>query len=138
MPASRSRAHRRELLVTAPDGDCTRDSLLLEVEDYALPGASADTSLKTSQQGAEPLTTRRPYEQGWGWWGIRYTPGLRRPYRLTAESPHQNLRPLVYQPVTGQPGEYRGAAGAWHFYFRKSRAPARARSSRSKDKSSCP
>ncbi|HLE14775.1 MAG TPA: Ig-like domain-containing protein [Anaerolineales bacterium] len=92
----------------------------LMVEDYIPAGSEVlDTSLKTSQQGAEPAyDPSRPYEQGWGWWEFGAPQVYDDHIAWTAESLPPGTYELVYQLVNGQPGEYQVLpARAWQFYF---------------------
>jgi alpha-2-macroglobulin len=92
----------------------------LMVEDYIPAGSEVlDTSLKTSQKGAEPAyDPSQPYEQGWGWWEFGTPQVYDDHIAWTAQSLPAGTYELVYQLVTGQPGEYRVLpARAWHFYF---------------------
>jgi uncharacterized protein YfaS (alpha-2-macroglobulin family) len=92
----------------------------LRVEDYIPAGSEVlDTSLKTSQQGAEPsYDPRNPYRSGWGWWLFSSPQVYDDHIAWTVESLPAGTYELIYQLVPGQPGEYRVLpARAWQVYF---------------------
>jgi uncharacterized protein YfaS (alpha-2-macroglobulin family) len=92
----------------------------LVIEDYIPAGAEVlDTSLKTSQQGAEPqFDPAQPLDEGWGWWFFDDPQIYDDHIAWAADSLPPGTYELTYQLVILQPGEYRVLpARAWQFYF---------------------
>jgi hypothetical protein len=92
----------------------------LVIEDYLPAGAEVlDTSLKTSQQGAEPqYDPAQPFDDGWGWWYFNEPQIYDDHIAWAADSLSPGTYELTYQLVILQPGEYRVLpARAWQFYF---------------------
>jgi uncharacterized protein YfaS (alpha-2-macroglobulin family) len=92
----------------------------LVIEDYLPAGAEVlDTSLKTSQQGAEPqYDPAQPFDEGWGWWYFDEPQIYDDHVAWAANSLPPGTYELTYQLVILQPGEYRVLpARAWQFYF---------------------
>jgi hypothetical protein len=90
------------------------------IEDYLPAGAEVlDTSLKTSQQGAEPqYDPAQPLDDGWGWWYFNEPQIYDDHVTWAADSLPPGTYELTYQLVILQPGEYRVLpARAWQFYF---------------------
>lgn len=92
----------------------------LMVEDYIPAGSEVlNTSLKTSQLGAEPtLDPARPLDEGWGWWDFRPPQVYDDHIAWAADWLPAGTYELVYQLVMLQPGDYRVLpARAWQSYF---------------------
>jgi hypothetical protein len=92
----------------------------LMVEDFLPAGTEVlDTSLKTSQQGAElQLDPQATFEQGWGWWYFSDPQIHDERISWAVDVLPAGTYELTYQLVTLQPGEYRVLpARAWQHYF---------------------
>lgn len=90
------------------------------IEDYLPAGAEVlDTSLKTSQQGAEPqYDPAQPLDEGWGWWYFNDPQIYDDHVTWAVDSLPPGTYELTYQLVILQPGEYRVLPSrAWQFYF---------------------
>jgi hypothetical protein len=91
----------------------------LVVEDYIPAGAEIlDSSLKTSQQGADSVDARTPFAGGWGWWYFADPHIYDDHIAWAAESLPAGTYELTYTLVLTHLGEYQVLpARAWEFYF---------------------
>ena len=96
------------------------DMYYVIVEDFLPAGAEVlNTSLKTSQQGAEPaFSARSPFKEGWGWWYFRQPHIYEDHVTWMADFLPAGTYEFVYTLVLMQPGEYQVIpAQAWQQYF---------------------
>jgi uncharacterized protein YfaS (alpha-2-macroglobulin family) len=95
------------------------DAYFLALEDYIPAGAQIlDTSLKTSQMGAETVNPRYPFEDGWGWWYFNEPQMAVDHITWTANYLPAGTYELRYNLVLVHPGTYQVLpARAWEVYF---------------------
>ncbi|MFH2133267.1 MAG: hypothetical protein ABIK68_23040, partial [bacterium] len=116
-------------LTTAKAGDLVsvrvtltlpHDMYYLLVEDFLPAGAEVlDTSLKTSQQGAEPTYDPwQPFKDGWGWWYFNQPKIYEDHVVWMADFLPAGTYEFTYTIVMQQPGDFQVIpVHAWQQYF---------------------